>query len=126
MAQNNHLKYNSLQAKLLDEVNHFYFSSLNYAVPGCQGNFQRTFPLRKSGKEDVSETYDIRHVLPTTSKTSTEAAAANWKSSASTDRLSSQTTSALDPFWTPSRTRRSLNKATHINGNKGHPDIQFD
>ena len=99
-----------------------HFFSLNYGSCSQGSNFQRTFPLRKSGKEDVSETYDIRQVLPTTT-TSTIATPStntvNWKSSASTDRLSSQqnkTSASLDPFWTPSRTRRSLNKATHING----------
>ena len=99
------------------------FFSLNYGSCSQGSNFQRTFPLRKSGKEDVSETYDIRQVLPTTTTTSTIATPStntvNWKSSASTDRLSSQqnkTSASLDPFWTPSRTRRSLNKATHING----------
>ena len=75
------------------------FFSLNYgSCSQGSSNFQRTFPLRKSGKEDVSETYDIRQVLPTTTTTSTIATPStntvNWKSSASTDRLSSQQTSS--------------------------------
>ena len=112
-------KFESLLTKQ-KKILHFF--SLNYGSCSQGSNFQRTFPLRKSGKEDVSETYDIRQVLPTTT-TSTIATPStntvNWKSSASTDRLSSQqnkTSASLDPFWTPSRTRRSLNKATHING----------
>ena len=117
-------KQKKFELLLTNKKKILHFFSLNYGSCSQGSNFQRTFPLRKSGKEDVSETYDIRQVLPTTTTTSTMATppstnTVNWKSSASTDRLSSQQTSStasLDPFWTPSRTRRSLNKATHING----------